>query len=43
MLIKRVRSVLYEWRNVIGMVVWDIVIGAALIFFLYIALSGVLW
>ncbi|MCI5882530.1 MAG: diguanylate cyclase, partial [Eubacterium sp.] len=41
MLIKRVRSVLYEWRNVIGMVVWDIVIGAALIFFLYIALLNV--
>ena len=41
MLIKRVRSVLYEWRNVIGMVVWDVVIGAALIFFLYIALLNV--
>lgn len=41
MLIKRVRSVLYEWRNVIGMVVWDVVIGAALIFFLYIAVLNV--
>ena len=41
MLVKRIRSKLYEWRNIIGMVVWDVVLGAALVFFLYVALLNV--
>lgn len=34
LLVKRIRSKLYEWRNIIGMVVWDVMLGAALVFFL---------
>lgn len=41
MLVKRIRSKLYEWRNIIGMVVWDVMLGAALVFFLYVALMNV--
>lgn len=41
LLVKRIRSKLYEWRNIIGMVVWDVVLGAALVFFLYVALLNV--
>lgn len=41
LLVKRIRSKLYEWRNIIGMVVWDVMLGAALVFFLYVALMNV--
>lgn len=41
MLIKRIRSKIYEWRNMIGMIAWDVVLGAALVFFLNLALLNV--
>ena len=41
MIVKRIQSKLYEWRNMIGMIVWDIVLAAALVFFLNLALMNV--
>ncbi len=37
-IIKRVQSKVYEWRNMIGMVVWDTITGITFICVLYIAL-----
>ncbi|MCM1244346.1 MAG: GGDEF and EAL domain-containing protein [Roseburia sp.] len=39
-IIKRVQSRLYEWRNMIGMVIWDAIIGIAFICMLYLALMN---
>lgn len=36
--VSRVQSVVYEWRHMIGMVIWDMVIGISFIIVLYIAL-----
>lgn len=40
-IVNRVQSKLYEWRNMIGMVIWDTVIGIAFICVLYIALLNI--
>lgn len=37
-IMKRVQSKVYEWRNMIGMVVWDTITGITFICVLYIAL-----
>lgn len=39
-IINRVQSRLYEWRNMIGMVVWDTIIVIAFICMLYLALMN---
>ncbi len=36
--INRIRSQIYEWRNMIGMIVWDAIAGIAFIAVLYLAL-----
>ena len=37
-IISRMQSVLYEWRHMIGMVIWDTIIGISFVCVLYIAL-----
>lgn len=39
-LVNRVQSVLYEWRHMIGMLIWDTMFGAAFIYVLDIALMN---
>lgn len=39
-IVNRVQSKLYEWRHMIGMVIWDTVIGIAFVCVLYIALMN---
>lgn len=39
-IVNRVQSKIYEWRNMIGMVIWDAIIGIAFIFVLYVALMN---
>lgn len=39
-LVNRVQSVLYEWRHMIGMLIWDTMFGGAFIYVLYIALMN---
>ncbi len=37
----RVRSIIYEWRSILGMIVWDLIVGIAFVFMLYLALLNV--
>lgn len=37
-IVSRMQSVLYEWRHMIGMVIWDTIIGISFVCVLYIAL-----
>lgn len=37
-IVNRVQSIMYEWRRMIGMLIWDTIFGVAFIWVLYIAL-----
>ena len=36
--VNRVHSIIYEWRSILGMVIWDAIVGVAFICLLYLAL-----
>ena len=39
-MVSRMQSILYEWRHMIGMVIWDTIIGISFVCVLYIALMN---
>lgn len=38
--VNRVHSIIYEWRSILGMVIWDVIAGVAFICLLYLALMN---